>query len=126
MVRGSATVHVMDFVYNAVVVTHLLGMAAVVGGYAADRSTVSALMVWGARLQIITGLILVGLAESIDSLGKDPNMVKIGVKLVLALLVAAFAEMGHGDAKRGKPVTWMPHAAGALAALNVCVAALWQ
>ncbi|QIS13076.1 hypothetical protein [Nocardia arthritidis] len=116
----------MNFVYNVVVVTHLLGMAAVVGGYAAQRDTVSELMVWGARLQIVTGLVLVGMADGIHSLDKHPNMVKIGVKLVVALLVAAFAEMGHGDAKRGKPVTWMPHAAGGLAVVNVLVAALWH
>ena len=56
-------------------------MAAVVGGYAAGQPRVSELMVWGARLQIVTGVILVGMAESIDSLGKDPDMAKIGVKL---------------------------------------------
>jgi hypothetical protein len=115
----------MDFVYNVVVVTHLLGMAAVVGGYAAGQPTVSAVMVWGARLQIVTGLVLVGMAESIDSLGKDPNMPKIGTKLVVAVVVAAFAEIGHADAKRGKDVAWMTHAAGGFAIANVLVAVLW-
>ncbi|WP_228000586.1 hypothetical protein [Nocardia australiensis] len=115
----------MDFVYNIVVVTHLLGMAAVVGGYAAGHPLVSGLMVWGARVQIISGVVLVGMAESIDSLGKDPNMMKIGTKLVIAVLVAAFAEMGHADAKRGKNIAWMTHAAGGLAIANVLVAALW-
>ncbi|MFD0366255.1 hypothetical protein ACFQZZ_32880 [Nocardia sp. GCM10030253] len=100
-------------------------MAAVVGGYAAGQPGVSAVMVWGARLQIITGLVLVGMAESIDSLDKDLNMVKIGTKLVIAVLVAVFAEMGHGDAKRGKHVPWMTHAAGGLAIVNVFVATLW-
>lgn len=115
----------MEIVYNIVVVTHLLGMAAVVGGYAAGQPHVNEVMVWGARLQIITGLVLVGLAESIDSLDKDLNMVKVGVKLVVAVLVAAFAEMGHADAKRGKQVPWMTHAAGGLAVLNVLIAVLW-
>ncbi|MEU0542963.1 hypothetical protein [Nocardia sp. NPDC005978] len=116
----------MDLVYNLVVVSHLLGMAAVVGGYAAGRPRVSELMVWGARAQLITGIALVGLAESVDSLGKDPDMAKIGVKLVVAVLVTAFAEMGRADAKRGKAVVWMTHAAGALAIVNVFVAALWH
>ncbi|WP_067538625.1 hypothetical protein [Nocardia crassostreae] len=115
----------MDFVYNLMVVAHLLGMAAVVGGYAASQPRVSELMVWGARAQLITGIVLVGLAESIDSLGKDPNMTKIGVKLVVSVAVAAFAEMGRADAKRGKAVPWMTHAAGGLAILNVFIAALW-
>ncbi|MEV6067246.1 hypothetical protein AB0L82_11890 [Nocardia sp. NPDC052001] len=116
----------MDVVYNLVVVSHLLGMAAVVGGYVASQPRVSELMVWGARAQLITGVILVGLAESIDSLGKDPNMPKIITKLVVAVLVAAFAEMGRADAKRGKAVPWMTHAAGGLAILNVFIAALWH
>ncbi|WP_194813645.1 hypothetical protein [Nocardia sp. XZ_19_385] len=116
----------MDFVYNLVVVTHLLGMAAVVGGYAAGQPKVNEVMVWGARAQIITGVILVGLAESIDSLGKDPNMMKIGIKLVISVLVAAFAEMGRADAKRGKDIPWMTHAAGGLAIVNVLVATLWS
>ncbi|MBP2191219.1 hypothetical protein [Nocardia goodfellowii] len=115
----------MDFVYNLVVATHLLGMAAVVGGYAAGQTKVNEVMVWGARAQIITGVMLVGLAESIDSLGKDPNMTKIGVKLVLSILVAAFAEMGRADAKRGKDIPWMTHAAGGLAIVAVLVATLW-
>lgn len=116
----------MDFVYNLVVVSHLLGMAAVVGGYVASRPRVSELMVWGARAQLISGVVLVGLAESIDSLGKDPNMAKIGTKLVVAVLVAAFAEMGRADAKRGNVVVWKTHAAGVLAIVNVFIAALWH
>lgn len=117
--------NVSELIYNVVVVAHLLGMAAVVGGYVAGRPRVSEVMVWGARLQVVTGLILVGMAESIDSLGKDPNMVKIGVKLVVAVAVAAFAEIGHADEKRGKPVPWLTDAAGVLAIVNVLVAVLW-
>ncbi|MVU82669.1 hypothetical protein GPX89_36235 [Nocardia sp. ET3-3] len=116
----------MTFVYNLVVTAHLLGMAAVVGGYVASRPRVSELMVWGARAQIVTGVVLLGMAESIHSLGKDPNMAKMIVKLVVAVLVAAFAEMGRADAKRGKEVAWMCEAAGGLAILNVLIAALWK
>ncbi|AXK84560.1 hypothetical protein IU443_01480 [Nocardia farcinica] len=115
----------MDVVYNLVVVTHFLGLAAVIGGYAAGQPKVNEVMVWGARAQIVTGVILVGMAESIDSLGKDPNMTKIGVKLIIALAVAAFAEIGRADAKKGKDVPWMTHAAGGLAIVNVLVAVLW-
>ena len=51
----------MDLVYNLLVVLHLLGMAAVVGGWVAVRSgrTVTAPIVWGARAQLVTGLALV-------------------------------------------------------------------
>ncbi len=114
-----------EVVYNVVVVTHLLGMAAVVGGYVAGQPKVSELMVWGARAQIITGLILVGMASAIDSIGKEPDNAKVAVKLVIAILVAAFAEMGRADAKRGNDIAWMTHAAGGLAIVNVLVAVLW-
>ncbi|WP_067856565.1 hypothetical protein [Nocardia shimofusensis] len=115
----------MDVVYNLIVVTHFLGLAALIGGYAAGQPKVNEVMVWGARLQIVTGVILVGLAESIDSLGKDPDMAKIGTKLVISLVVAAFAEIGHADAKKGKDVPWMTHAAGGLGIVNVMIAVLW-
>ncbi|MCU1643890.1 MAG: hypothetical protein JWN03_4165 [Nocardia sp.] len=116
----------MDFVYNLVVVSHLLGMAAVVGGYIAAQPRVSELMVWGARAQLVTGIILVGMAESIGSLDKDLNMPKVITKLVVAVLVAGFAEVGRADAKRGKALPWMTHAAGGLAILNVFIATLWH
>ncbi|MGY0499716.1 hypothetical protein ACWZHB_14625 [Nocardia sp. FBN12] len=115
----------MEFVYDLVVVTHLLGMAAVVGGYVASRPVVSELMVWGARAQLITGVILAGLASGVDSLDKDPDTTKLAVKLVISVAVAAFAEMGRGDAKRGKQIDWMTDAAGGLAIVNVGVAVLW-
>ncbi len=115
----------MEFVYGLVVVTHLLGMAAVVGGYVASRPVVSELMVWGARAQLITGVILAGLVSGVDSLDKDPDTTKLAVKLVIAVAVAAFAEIGRGDAKRGKQIDWMTDAAGGLAIVNVLVAVLW-
>ncbi|WP_024804873.1 hypothetical protein [Nocardia sp. BMG51109] len=115
----------MTFVYNVVVVTHLLGLAAVIGGYASGQPTVNAVMVWGARAQIISGLVLVGMADGIDSLDKDLSMAKVIVKLVIAVAVAGFAEVAHADAKRGKAIGWMAHAAGGLAIANVLVAVLW-
>ncbi|MCM6775354.1 hypothetical protein NDR87_16250 [Nocardia sp. CDC159] len=115
----------MTVVYNLLVVAHLLGLAAVVGGYAAGQPVVNEVMVWGARAQIITGVVLVGLAESIDSLDKHLIMAKIVVKLVIAVAVAGFAEVGRADAKRGKMIPWMTHAAGLLAIVNVFVAVLW-
>ncbi|MFC4128531.1 hypothetical protein [Nocardia rhizosphaerae] len=116
----------MEFVYNLVVVTHLLGMAALVGGFAAARPVVSELMVWGARAQLITGVILAGLASAVDSLDKEPDTTKLAVKLGLAVVVTALAEMGRADAKRGKQINWMTDVAGGLAILNVAVAALWN
>jgi hypothetical protein len=116
----------MTFVFNLVLVTHLLGLAAIIGGYAASPKRVSEVLVWGARAQIVTGLVLFAMAEEIHSLNKDVIMAKMIVKLVIAVAVAGFAEIARADAKRDKMIPWMPHAAGWLAIVNVCVAVLWN
>jgi hypothetical protein len=116
----------MTVVYNLVVVTHLLGLAAVIGGYAAGQPKVSGVMVWGARAQIVTGLVLVGMADSLHSLDKHLVLAKVIVKLVIAVAVAGLAEVGHADNKRGKVAPALTHAAGLLAIANVFVAVLWH
>jgi hypothetical protein len=118
----------MNVVYDLVVVLHLLGMAALVGGWLATTRGFGAteVMVWGARAQVLTGLVLVGLAESVDSLDKDPDMAKIGVKLVVAIAAAACIEIGRGRTRRGGDAKGLVTAAGALGVLNVLVAVLWS
>ena len=114
----------MLFVYNLIVLVHLLGMAALVGGYlmvSAGSPKVNAGMLWGARVQVLTGLVIVMMLELVDGLG-SPNHMKIGVKLLVALAVVVLAEIGA----RRKPVQpGMVHAAGGLALVNTAVAALW-
>ena len=71
------------------------------------------------------GLILVGLAEG--ALDLEVNQTKIGVKLVVAIAVAALTEIAAARARKGQPVAGgMVHAAGALAVVNVLVASLWK
>ncbi len=120
----------MDVLYQFVVVTHLLGMAALIGGYlvVVTRNggplAPNAVMVWGARLQILTGLILTGLAEAVWE--GEVNHTKIGVKLIIALAVAACTEIAAARARKNTTVTpGLVHAAGALAIVNVLVAVLW-
>jgi hypothetical protein len=114
----------MEFVEHLFVLAHLLGMAAVIGSavfVARGRSTPA--LVWGARAQLVTGLVLVGLAEMGD---ESVDHAKIGVKLGVAIAVAACAEIAaakarKGDGERPQLVT----AAGWLAVLNAAVAVLW-
>ena len=117
----------MDLVYNLLVVLHLLGMAAVVGGWIAVRSgrTVIAPVVWGARAQIVTGILLVGIASAIKDDEHTVNNTKIAVKLVIALVVAATAEIGHARSKRGEDAGTLLDVSGSAAVVNVGVAALW-
>ncbi|MFZ5869323.1 MAG: hypothetical protein ACOYXW_02140 [Actinomycetota bacterium] len=110
----------MAFLYDLLVVLHFVGLAAIIGGYLtvlrSPRIVVG--MVHGALLQILTGLLLVGLAEGLD---RDVDNAKIGVKLVVALVVAGLA-----FAYRKRPASpAVVHAVGGLAVLNVVVAVFW-
>lgn len=119
----------MGVLYSLVVAVHLLGMAALVGGYLVAATTgvavaVNPVLLWGARAQVVTGLVLVGLAEAV--LGAEVNHVKIGVKLVLALAVTALAEVAAGRERRsGAAPAGLVHGAGGLAVVTVLVATLW-
>lgn len=121
----------MELVYDLTVVAHMLGLAALIGGYlvAVTRSgeglVPNVVMVWGARVQLLTGLILVGVAEA--ALDAELNHTKIAVKLVVALAVAGLTEVAAARARKDKPVAaGMVHAAGVLGVVNVLVASLWN
>ncbi len=114
----------MDLLENLFVLLHLLGMAAIVGSavfVARGRSTPA--LLWGARAQLVTGLILVGIVEA----GEDPvNHAKIGVKLVVAIAVAACAEIAAAKVRKGEgDRPRLVQAAGLLALLNAAIAVLW-
>lgn len=115
----------MEFVEHLLVAAHLLGMAAIVGGWFALRAGASTLspLVWGARAQLVTGIILVGIEEMA---GDDVNHAKVGVKLLVAIGVAAAAEIANARSRRGGSPAQLTDAAGALAVLNVLVATLWK
>lgn len=117
----------MDLVYNLLVALHLLGMAAVVGGWIAVRSgrTVVAPILWGARAQLVTGLALVGVAEAIKDDEHHVNNTKIAVKLVIALVVLTAAEIGAARGRKGRDTGNLLDVAGGGAVVNVLVAALW-
>lgn len=115
----------MEIVIGSVVVLHLLGMATIVGGWIAYRLGAARALVplaWGARAQVLLGLILVGLVEMNQ---EELNYAKIGVKLVVSLAVVACAEIASVRAKRGEPTGTLINTAFALTLVNVLVAVLW-
>ena len=90
-------------VVGILVVLHLLGAAAIIGPWlAAPRSgRIRMAMVWGARAQVVTGLVLVGICAGSSSDPADELIrAKIGVKLVIALACAASAEIANGRQRR--------------------------
>ncbi len=116
----------MEFLIDVFVVLHLLGMATIVGGWLAMRlGAPGALvpLVWGARAQLLIGIILVGLNEMNH---EEVSYAKIGVKLLVALAVVSCAEIARARAKKGVDQPALVNAAFALTLLNVLVAVLWQ
>jgi hypothetical protein len=135
----------MRVLIGVFVVLHLLGLAAIIGPWlAAPRAgRIRMAMVWGARAQIVTGIVLVALHEMSSDPSDALNRTKIGVKLVIAVAVAACAEIANGRQRRALaggagegsgtggtftatlPATGLVQATALLAILNVCVAVLW-
>lgn len=123
---GLAMVQDMGPVIGTFVVLHFLGMASILAGWLAVRlgaAKGTTVMVWGARIQLVLGIILVGLLEFA---GADVNMAKIGVKLAVALGAVACAEIGNIRQNKGTPAPRLIDAAAVLVVINVMVAVLWR
>ena len=116
----------MEFLKLILVFVHVLGAAAIFGGWLANfkTPTVNVWQWYGSLVQLVTGLALVGIAEA----GTDPvNHAKIGVKLVIAIVIAVAAFIGHKKIKAGEEVsTGIAHAVGGMAFINIAVATLWS
>jgi len=115
----------MDALHATLLILHFLGLAAILGGSLEQWRTggklTTPVTLWGARAQLVTGLALAALVFTGDD-ADDANHMKIGVKLLVALGVAAVAEM---NAKK----TVMAQSARlivALTAVNVIVAVAWH
>ncbi len=81
----------MEFLYDALVVLHFVGLASLLGGWlvqiSASPRVVNRAMVDGALTQLVTGVALVGIAEA--SLDEELNHAKVGAKLVILLVIVA-------------------------------------
>ena len=111
----------MDALHLILYILHMIAMLAIiVGPAAAGRGHL--IQVWGARIQLLLGLGLTGLAEA----GDDPvNHAKIGTKLVIMIAVLACAEIGNAKSKRGENGTTLAWVAAGLAIVNAAIAFLW-
>lgn len=122
---------ILDVLRYLFVILHLIGMAIIVGGYFANLRSARVIpgMLHASFLQLITGLVLVGIAEAGPA---EVNHMKIGIKLVVAILVTVFAFIGNkkqkkhaatnGSAEGPQPSATMAHLTFAFATLNVIIA----
>ncbi len=116
----------MDFIYNLVVILHFIGLASLVGGFIVQMSSpdkgVNAAMFHGALIQLVTGLIMVGMVEG-GAIEDELNMTKISVKLAIVLVVTVLAFIGR---KKTPPQVALWGAIGALSIANIFIAVLWS
>lgn len=112
----------MSALHTVLYVLHMIAMIAIVAGAVIPQPTGRQVLVWGARLQLLIGLLLVGVLEMDDA---TLNHAKIAVKLLVALGVVATAEMSNGRYKRGVDGSALAYAAAALTIVNAAIAFLW-
>ena len=116
----------MIIVYNIMVFLHIVGAAMIVGIWIGNmkKPTVHPRQFDGAALQIITGIVMMGLIPALDM---DANYFKLGIKFAVALAVGVLAFIGRRKYKKDEPVSaGLAHAVGGLALLNIGIATLWQ
>ncbi|WP_427132487.1 hypothetical protein [Pseudarthrobacter sp. S9] len=116
----------MNIVFNIMVFLHIVGAAMIVGIWIGQMKnpTVHPRQFDGAMLQLITGIVMMGL---IPALHMDANYFKLGIKFAVALAVGVLAFIGRRKYKKGEPISkGLAHGVGGLALLNVAIATLWQ
>lgn len=116
----------MDVLINIVVALHIVGIAALLGGFFTQMKVmgngegrITPGMLHGAFTMLATGIILVGLNEAA---GNDVNHIKIGVKLVVLVVVLGLTYVKRDDERVPAGVLG---AIGALTTLNIFLATVW-
>lgn len=117
----------MEFVYNLLVVLHFIGLASLLGGFIVQMKSpdkgVNPAMLHGALTQLVTGVLLVGIASAGLVPGEEVDNAKITVKLVVVLIITALAFIGL---KRPLPQTGIWGAIGVLTLANIVIAVFWN
>jgi uncharacterized membrane protein len=113
----------MTFVYDLFLVLHFVGLALLLGGFLVQmrdpNRTVTRWMFDGALTQLVTGLVLVGIASSGALEGETPNNAVVGIKTVIVIVIAVLAFLGK---KKPAPQAGLWAVIGALTLVNVLVA----
>ncbi|WP_377270899.1 hypothetical protein [Peterkaempfera sp. SMS 1(5)a] len=116
----------MNVLINFFVALHIIGIAALLGGFLtqlkalkAGEARVVTAMVHGALTMLVTGLLLVGLNEANHH---HPNMIKIGLKLAVLVVILLLVWVNRDEEKAPAGVVG---AIGGLTAANIFIATLW-
>jgi amino acid transporter len=113
----------MEFVYNLFLVLHFIGLAMLLGGWFVQMSSadkgVNRTMLEGALLQLITGLVLVGMLSAGAMEGEEPNNTVVGIKFLVLIVITVLALIGR---RRQPPQVALWAIIGALTVVNIVVA----
>lgn len=113
----------MEFLRHLLLVVHMLGFAALLGGLLVQarspEKTVNSLMRDGAGTAFLAGLLLVGVIEADDG---DLNNTKVAVKGVIGLVILVLV-MANLRKERIANGLWALLLA--LTVANICVAVFW-
>jgi len=113
----------MELVENVLLFLHFVGLASLLGGFLVQiRSSprvVNSAMFHGALTQLVTGILLVGVAEMG---GGEVNHAKVGAKLVVLLVITGLV---IANRKKDQVSTAVWGAIGALTLLDVGIAVFW-
>ena len=112
----------MEIAIKIVLILHFIGLAGIIGGWAATMKApaMNKAILHGSIVQVVTGILLVGLNEANDA---DLNHMKIGIKLLVAVVILVLAIVGtRKEAKAPGTSGSLATAAGLLAILNVIIA----
>ncbi|MEO3755082.1 hypothetical protein [Streptomyces sp. B6B3] len=116
----------MDVLIEVVVGLHIIGIAALLGGFLTQMKVMGAgearivpAMMHGAWTMLVTGLALVGLNQADD---QEVNNTKIGVKLAVLLAILVLAYVNRDEDRVNARVFG---AIGLLTVANVFIATTW-
>ena len=114
----------MDFVREALLVLHFVGLAALFGGWFVQMSSrekvINNAMFHGALTQLVTGILLVGIREGLDL---PVDNAKIGVKFLIVAVILALIVVNRKKNPISVPL-WAT--IGGLTLLNIVVAVFWN
>ncbi|MRX43921.1 hypothetical protein [Agromyces kandeliae] len=117
----------MEILKNVILAVHVIGVASLLGGVlvqlGAQRSGTARIIpaiVHGAWTMLATGVILVGLQYP---LGREPDNLKITVKLVILVAILVIALVNR---KRETLARWVLPTLAVLSITNVVIATVWR
>jgi FtsH-binding integral membrane protein len=114
----------MEILRDVLVFLHFIGLAALFGGLfvqvKSDPRVVNNAVIHGVLTQLVTGLLLVGVLEGMDDV--EVNNAKVGVKLLVALVIAVLA---FANRKKASIPNGLFFGLMGLTVLNIAVAVFW-